>query len=203
MRSPRPGPPVASTSPPAEATTCLTIARPRPVPARGAGTVAAEETLEEARELLLAHAAPVVGSFEQAGASRQVQGGPRPRVTDRVLGEVLGNDLQHPSAERELDVSGCFDSDRDVRTLGAVGEPVADLPRAPGARGVEPSETTSRPLSSSERKRMSSTSSRISSTCSRAWASSASRSASRRAPRTRARPADEPAAYAARGRLRR
>src|SRR5213078_789322 len=32
MRRPRPGPPEASTSPPAETTTCLTIAKPSPVP---------------------------------------------------------------------------------------------------------------------------------------------------------------------------
>jgi hypothetical protein len=49
------------------------------------------------------------------------------RAPDRVQGEVLDDDLEHPASQRDLHVGGRFDTDADVRSLGAVGKPVASL----------------------------------------------------------------------------
>ena len=78
--------------------------------AGGARGVGAPEALEEAWQVVLGDADPVVGG----GRAR-----PRPArarsmsvkvravagVADRVLGEVLGDDPEHPRAERQVDVA--------------------------------------------------------------------------------------------------
>ena len=82
------------------------------MPARGAGPVAAVEPLEQTR------AAPPPRRRgrrrrprARPGARRSVRVA-RARVPDRVLGEVLGDDLQHPAAERQVDLGLRLDTIR-------------------------------------------------------------------------------------------
>ena len=105
---------------------------------------------------------------------------PWPGVADRVLGEVLGHDPEHPRTEREVDRRVPVGAHRDPGPGRARRELVDDLARAPGARSCGPSETTSVPLSSSERKRISSISSPAFCTSARACSRSAGTSASGR-----------------------
>ena len=94
---------------------------------RGAGPVAAVETLEEPREVDLVDSTPVVGGLEHAGPRRQGERRAGPRVANRVLRQVLGDDLQHPAAHRQLDRRIGFDPNRQIRPLRAVGQPVSNL----------------------------------------------------------------------------
>jgi hypothetical protein len=102
--------------PPACVTTCFTIARP----------VGAEEALEEPPELRLFDANPVVRTAQDdriadtLDRKRERRAGPR--VADRVLGEVLGNDADHPRPDRELDARLALDRDRDPRPARALLE---------------------------------------------------------------------------------
>ena len=70
ISSPRPRPPRASTVPPAEATTCFTIASPRPVPRERARAIGPVEALEEPSEVGLVDAGAVVDDAEHDFAVR-------------------------------------------------------------------------------------------------------------------------------------
>src|SRR4029078_4063251 len=103
-----------------------------PGPAGGPRSVGAEEALEEPPELRLFDANPVVRTAQDdriadtLDRKRERRAGPR--VADRVLGEVLGNDADHPRPDRELDARLALDGGRDphpararlVRTRGPV-----------------------------------------------------------------------------------
>jgi hypothetical protein len=64
--------------------------------ARGAGAVGAEEAFEQARHVLVRHAAPVVGDLEHDVAARAREadraGRPLARVPQRVLEQVLDDE---------------------------------------------------------------------------------------------------------------
>src|SRR5580765_5744583 len=119
MCSPLPGPPDASTWPPAETTTCLTIASPSPV--------APIEALEETRELLFLDPSAIVADAQHAGLSAERHRGSRACIANGVLRQVLGDRLQHSAPKRQLDLGLRLDSNRDLGPLGAVREPGADL----------------------------------------------------------------------------
>src|SRR5207244_5422015 len=76
---------------------------PEPGTARRARTVASVEALEEAGKLLLLETAPVVGRLEDARPRAKRQRRSRPGVANRVLGEVLGPDLEHATPKGQPD----------------------------------------------------------------------------------------------------
>src|SRR5438132_7506154 len=100
---------------------------PEPGTARRARTVASVEALEEAGKLLLLETAPVVGRLEDARPRAKRQRRSRPGVANRVLGEVLGHDLEHATPKGQLDRRIGIEQDANVRVLRAVGQPVAYL----------------------------------------------------------------------------
>jgi DNA-binding response OmpR family regulator len=99
-----------------------------PGAARGARPIAAIEALEETGKLFLLETAPVVGRFEQPRPHAQRQRRARARVPDRVLGKVLRDHVEHPSAQGQSGVGRRrVEHDLDVRMLRTVGEPVTNL----------------------------------------------------------------------------
>ena len=146
---------------------CFTIARPRPGAAGAAGAVGAVEALEQARELVLGDAGPVVGGAQLAVSDGERERRSVARVAERVAGEVLDHDAQHPRPQRQLGLLVALGAQRhpgaDRRLLQLV-ERLADH----GERAGRVNATTVRPVSSSLRNSTSSISSPICSTSARA-----------------------------------
>jgi hypothetical protein len=95
-----------------------------------AGAVGPVEALEEAREVVVVHAGPVVDGGENGGIGVCVNGEPArragARVADRVLREVRCDDANHARPHGELDVVS-LDDERNAGALGGVSEAVGDL----------------------------------------------------------------------------
>ena len=124
--SPAPSPPCASIVPPACVTMCFTIASPSPGAPRGAGAVGAVEALEEPAQVGLVDADAVVRPAEDhrvaVALDRERERRAGARVADRVLGEVLGDDPQHPRPDLELDRGVALDRQGDAGAARAVLE---------------------------------------------------------------------------------
>ena len=88
----------------------------------------------------------------------------RARIADRVLGEVLRDDAEHPRPDRELDVRVALEPKLDAGPAPRAPELVERPRRARACTGSAPSETTRAPDSSSLRNSTSSISSVIWST---------------------------------------
>ena len=73
----------------------------------------------------------------------------RARVADRVLGEVLRDDAEHPRPDRELDRRVALDGERDARARLARSSSSATTASSSGRTATAPSETTRAPDSSS------------------------------------------------------
>src|SRR5262245_32623921 len=123
---------------------------PEARPPRGAGSVGAVEALEQAREVVLPHADAGVPrsdhdlpapAFEHEREARALA-----RIAERVLGEVLEDDAQHPRAERYLGLLVELRAQRQAGALGAIGDPGEDLPRdGGGARHRQRADGAPRP----------------------------------------------------------
>ena len=166
ISSPRPRPPRAPRPcPPAEATTCFTIASPRPVPRERAGAVGAVEALEQPREVGLVDAGAVVDDAEHdlavRPAHREDRVGSRAGVADRVLGEVPGDDAEHPRPDLGGRIRVALDDAASRRPARPAPRARATTSWSTGSTGSAPSETTRVPDSSSARKSTSSISSTI------------------------------------------
>ena len=120
-----------------------------PGAAGGAGGVGAPEALEEAgqvaprrrrsrRRRRRARSAP--GSR----ATESVKRGAVARVADRVLGQVLGDDPEHPRAQRQVDVAGRRRPSGSGRHARRARSSSATTCSSTGSAFVRPSETTSR-----------------------------------------------------------
>ena len=97
----------ASTVPPAAATTCLTIASPRPVPREARAASARQKRSKRRGRSASATPGAVVDRSERRHAvvlDREPERGAVTRVADRVLDQVLGDDAQHPRTQRQVDV---------------------------------------------------------------------------------------------------
>ena len=103
-RAPRRGRRVASTVPPAASTTCLTIASPRPVPrearARRRARSARRGAAGRPRSTPIPSSAAVRTVASGSRVDRERERRAVAGVADRVLGQVLGDDPEHPRAER-------------------------------------------------------------------------------------------------------
>lgn len=111
-----------------------------PASARGAGTVGAEEALEEPRHVTRVDPDAVVRHREHPGAVLTLERDHARRalagVAERVLGQVLDNDSQHPGSQRQLEL---LVLDRNLQrhagSLGALVELRDDLPEQWGRPG--------------------------------------------------------------------
>ena len=98
---------------------------------RRACAIGAVEALEDARELGLFDADAVVGAADGDHVALPLhgerEGRARTGVANRVLGEVPGDDPEHPGPDRELDVVVALEPKLDSGPRGALGELVDRL----------------------------------------------------------------------------
>src|SRR5207247_4597736 len=116
-----PGPPRCLDSAPCRDDDMLDDRKAEPGSSRGSSAVASVEALEDSGQLIFLDTSSVVADLEHARPGGEGERRARPRVTDRVLGEVLDDGLQHPPPEGKLDPGRGVNMDSDVGVLRAVG----------------------------------------------------------------------------------
>ena len=131
MVSPWPGVALASMEPPADVTTCFTMARPRPDPTRSTRTVTPIEALEETRQIVRIDPHAVIsGSDDHVAAilaNRQREGRSGTGVAKRVLGQVLDDHPQHSRPQRDRHSRLRVKRERDAGPISALAKLLRDL----------------------------------------------------------------------------
>src|SRR5213594_2780846 len=95
-----------------------------------AGAVTPVEALEDAGQVLLGNADAVVAAHEQASifvVADEPERGAGARIPDRVLGHVLGDNLEHALPDRKAERRRALDPKGHSRVLGTFAQLRDDL----------------------------------------------------------------------------